>query len=368
MDTLASAIESVAARARRYGERRLGEQNTKATLVEPMLEALGWDIRDPDEVHREYRPTGKDSPVDYALKLRRKPRLFLEAKGLGETLTDRRWIAQVLGYAIVAGVEWCVLTDGNEYCFFNATAPVDAEEKLLCRVRLADATLEEASRILSLMSRANLEQNLLDVLWVSNFVDRRVNAALRDILATPSRSIVRLVMQRAPKLSAKQIAESIRRLDIRIESPPAMPAAAAPQVKAAKRGAKKRKRSSRRTPTAYSVSLLDLISAGVLKPPVRLHRRYNGQEVEATLLPDGQVEFRGTAYSSCSAAAEAARAAVSGRKMNTNGWSFWQHADAAGTLTTLEATRRRYMEQRSEGAGGAAGLRLSGGSGASRSA
>src|SRR5688572_33489451 len=101
------AIRTIADKLPRFRDRRLGEQNTKASLIEPILEALGWDIRDPDEVHREFRPISKDSPVDYALKLIRKPRLFLEAKGLGEDLSDRKWVTQVLGYAVVAGVEWC---------------------------------------------------------------------------------------------------------------------------------------------------------------------------------------------------------------------------------------------------------------------
>ena len=71
-----ASVRTIAERARKYRDRGLGEQNSKASLIEPLLEALGWDIRDPDEVHREFRPTSKDSPVDYALKLLRKPRLL----------------------------------------------------------------------------------------------------------------------------------------------------------------------------------------------------------------------------------------------------------------------------------------------------
>ena len=83
---LREAITEVVAKIRRFLDRTLGEQNTKASLIEHILEALGWDVRDPDEVHREFKPTPKDCPVDYALKLLREPRLFLEAKGLGRTL------------------------------------------------------------------------------------------------------------------------------------------------------------------------------------------------------------------------------------------------------------------------------------------
>jgi hypothetical protein len=161
---LQGAIREAAERIRRFQDRKLGEQNTKASLIEPILEALGWDIRDPDEVHREYKPTPRDSPVDYSLSLLRKPRLFVEAKGLGEQLSDRKWIAQVLGYAVVAGVEWCILTDGDEYRFYNATAAVDAEDKLFCQIRLSDAQDAQAAETLSLISRNNMEGNRLDEL------------------------------------------------------------------------------------------------------------------------------------------------------------------------------------------------------------
>ncbi|MET0236812.1 MAG: hypothetical protein ABW224_19340 [Kibdelosporangium sp.] len=45
----------------------------------------------------------------------RTPRLFIEAKGLGENLDDPRWANQTISYAAVAGVEWVALTDGAEW-------------------------------------------------------------------------------------------------------------------------------------------------------------------------------------------------------------------------------------------------------------
>src|SRR5262249_36421682 len=220
---LQGVIKDTVALIRRFQERGLGEQNTKASLIEPVLEALGWAIRDPDEVHREYKPTPKDNPVDYALTLLRTPRLFVEAKGLGETLADRKWIAQVLGYATVAGVEWCVLTDGDEYRFYNATAAVDAEEKLFCRVHLTVDKVDDVAKTLTLISRSNMEENILDVLWSAHFVDRRVKQAIQEMFSSADRRLVRVIRQREPKLTPKDIAESLRRLDIRIESPAPSP-------------------------------------------------------------------------------------------------------------------------------------------------
>lgn len=346
MATLVDAIGLVVARARKYGDRGLGEQNTKASMIEPILEALGWDIRDPDEVHREFRPTGRDSPVDYALKLMRKPRLFLEAKGLGETLADRRWIAQVLGYATVAGVEWCVLTDGDEFRFYNATAPIDAEEKMFCRVRLTEGDADAAARTLGLLSRSNLEQNLLDAMWMSHFVDRRVKTALREMLAVPTKTIVKLLRQQVPKLTPKQISDSIRRLDIRIESPAVtLPQPAAARSRGAKASKKQGPRVARRSDKAApSVSLPELIQAGLLSPPVRLFCRYKGRDLEAKVLGDGQVEFNGEKYASCSTAAELARGTVTGRRMNTNGWVFWKLIGTSGKAVRLDSLRKQFQQ------------------------
>jgi len=100
----------------------------------------------------------------------------------------------------------------------------------------------------------------------------------------------------------------------------------------------------RRSRVDIGVTLPDLIAAGLLTPPLKLFRKYKGQMVEATLLPDGKVEFRGVQYDTCSAAAEAARQAVVGRRMNTNGWDFWQYRDAAGKRLCLDDARKRLVK------------------------
>ena len=46
---------------RAQGE-RLNEQDTKATLIEPVLRALGWKVEDVDEVRREYTAKRRDRP------------------------------------------------------------------------------------------------------------------------------------------------------------------------------------------------------------------------------------------------------------------------------------------------------------------
>jgi uncharacterized protein (DUF1810 family)/predicted type IV restriction endonuclease len=216
-------VREIADRVRRYREqfrdRGMGEANTKASLIEPILEALGWNIRDVDEVYREFRPNPKDNPVDYCLRLQRDTRLLIEAKGLGEDMRDRRWIAQTLGYATMAGAKWCVLTDGDEYLIYNATAAVDADAKLFCRIKLSNGRDQEAASTLSLISRGNVEKDVLSSLWKSHFVDRRVKSTLRKLVDTADRKLVLLIRKRTDDLTPKEIVASLRRLDIRIEAP-----------------------------------------------------------------------------------------------------------------------------------------------------
>jgi hypothetical protein len=172
-DTIKDCVE----RLDRYTRQaqRIGEQNTKASLIEPVIKALGWDVLDPDEVHREYRRRSADNPVDYALLIMRTPRLFIEAKGLGENLDDPRWANQTISYAAVASVEWVALTDGSEWRIYNAHAPVPIEQKLFRSVRLAE-DIDQAAEVLTLLGRDDLRDNRIQELWKSYFVDRRFRA------------------------------------------------------------------------------------------------------------------------------------------------------------------------------------------------
>jgi hypothetical protein len=103
------------------------------------------------------------------------------------------------------------------------------------------------------------------------------------------------------------------------------------------------------------VALADLIAGGILTPPLKLFRKYKGKRLEATLLGGGAVEFQGQRYDTCSGAAEAARATVSGRRMNTNGWTFWQYQGADGKKRTLRDARHRVLPAHSEDTSGQKG-------------
>jgi len=343
-ETLAERVCTLRARIEQVRKRKdsIGESNTKAVLVGPLLSALGWDLEDLDEVRLEYKRKPQDNPVDYALFLLRTPRLFVEAKALDTDLGDRKWISQTLGYATVVGVEWCVLTDGNEYRIYNAHAPVDVEEKLFRAVRVTSGTEEEhALETLGLLSKDKLGENLLETLWKSHFVDRRVGAALDEIMSEDNAGLVRLIRRRQPDLSPSEIRESLGRADVRVE----FPVVPVPDKKPTPTTRKPRPAVSQRT------RLVDLLETGLATAPLELQRVYKGTLLKATVLPDGKVSFAGTAYNSLSTAAGEARRSVSGdvfarRRPQTNGWTFWQYRDPdSGRLQEIDLLRRKLTER-----------------------
>jgi hypothetical protein len=179
MRALSQTLQDVRARiGRSRGSRKLGEQNTKATLIEPVLRALGWDVEDIEAVHREFKVKPRDKPVDYALLVLRTPRLIVEAKALGEDLCDRRWASQIMGYASVAGAEGVVLTNGDEWRIYNGHAAVSVDEKLFRAVKASDES-PHVIETLELLAQDRMEENRIEVLWRAHFVDRQVRAASR---------------------------------------------------------------------------------------------------------------------------------------------------------------------------------------------
>lgn len=358
--TLTSVLPKLRQRIKKIRNRTesIGEQNTKATLIEPLLSTLGWDVEDVDEVSREYRRKSQDNPVDYALFMLRSPRLFVEAKGLEKDLSDRKWISQVLGYATVVGVEWCVLTNGDEYRLYNAHAPVDVEQKLFRVVRLSDSDQEEyALDTLELLSKEKMGDNLLNVLWKAHFIDRHVSMALKALLQNDDAGLIRLIRKRTPELAPAEIRDSLKRADIRIDFPLVSISSqsavsveqdeissTAPPMDAGQQSQRSRK--------AKGVQVADLIRAGVINAPLKIEKEYLGSHLEALIQADGTITFDGVAYSSPSTVAGMARKSVIGSPEDegfppTNGWTFWKYRDSStGRLEEIAMLRQRYLDTR----------------------
>jgi len=356
MNDLTSVLSQVRDRVARYRGQAIGEENTKTALIDPVLRALGWDLEDLDEVRHEYRRKPGDNPVDYALLLLRTPRLFVEAKALGENLVDHRWAGQFIGYAGVAGVEWVAVTDGNEWCIYNAHATVPIEEKLFRRVVIG-ADEPGAATTLSLLSKGQLQDNQIDALWKSDFVDRQVRDALGHLFGPePERALVRLIRSKAPALSPAEVRASLGRVrttfDFPIVTAPAGHAVAAspsPPSTPAHPGAPAPPAAPAPGTPWRHVRLGQLIESGLVRPPLDLEHRYQGAALTARIDGPSAVVFAGATYDSLSTAGGVARRSVSDAGGDraypqTNGWTFWQYRRPDGTLGVLDELRQELFE------------------------
>jgi hypothetical protein len=348
MATLEEALAQVRARIERSKSRHLNEENTKTSLIGPVLRALGWDIEDVDEVHHEYKRRPADNPVDYALFLKESPRLFIEAKALGHNLDDRRWVNQIMSYASVAGVEWIILTDGDEYRIYNSHAAVPIEEKLFRHVRVSNNS-ERPEEALSLLAKASVQKDEIGMYWQTDFVDRRVQAAVERLLAqNPDPEIVSLIAEKVRNLSKDDIKASLSRAHIRFDFPavPNLIPLHVPQHDMAPQT--QQQISSSSIKRWYGVSLTQLIASGLIKPPMQLEHNRGDHRLIAQLESDGRIAWQGNAYPSLSAAGGAALTSIIGRnakgaKRATDGWEFWSFRDVDGSLKAIDDLRQRYL-------------------------
>lgn len=347
MDGLHKAIDEVRLRIEQHQGKNIGEQNTKAVLINPVLRALGWDLEDLDEVVLEYKRKAMDNPVDYALMLQRTPRLFIEAKPLDGNLNDPKWAGQIMAYATVAGVQWVALTDGNEYQLYNSHAPVPVEEKLFKRTRLADGT--DTAETLQLLSKERMQQGLISAMWKAHFVDEQVKTALNSLLKPePSTALIRLIRKHSPNLGPAEIREGLTRMEVRFDFPsaPAQEAAGTPPETQTGR---KKAGGTGGTPWR-EVTLTDLVGERQLNLPVELRKTYKRVQLSGRIESDGRVSFGGKRYDSLSMAAAHARRTIIGNPEGrpypqTNGWTFWHFLDVDGVWSELDVLRRRLWKK-----------------------
>jgi len=218
MDKLLALIDEVHTRLDEWRRQDLNEATTRRILVDRLLEALGWDIYDPSEVQYEF-PTIDGRPVDYALKLNRRPVLLVEAKPLGDPLDDVKSQAQIVRYGAAQGVTWCILTNGVRWRIYRSIEAGPAPEKLMFEVSLdpkdspQTAPAELAQR-LRRFSREEMARGTLDALGEQTFTDGKVRKALQALMRQPPRRLLNLIREQIddPALTSRRIRDSLVRL------------------------------------------------------------------------------------------------------------------------------------------------------------
>lgn len=198
------------------GMSSLNESDTKSTIIEPILEEIGWDIRDPRIVTREYH-TVAGTYVDYALMVDNEPKLLMEAKPLGSNLDHDKYTAQVVSYANNEGVGWCVLTDGIIWRIFKTDESVKGDRKLAFEINLMEIDDPDAKVLerLQLLSLESVSRGELHNLGSQMFFDSKVWAILEEILKTQDQALVNILQRKMKAFGVRAPSAEIRESLIR---------------------------------------------------------------------------------------------------------------------------------------------------------
>jgi len=86
----------------------LNEEATKQSIILPILQLLGWQVFDADEVYPEF--SIEKTRVDYALRNGTINKVFIEVKRINEDLEKHQ--EQLLTYSFRQGVNLSILTNG----------------------------------------------------------------------------------------------------------------------------------------------------------------------------------------------------------------------------------------------------------------
>ncbi len=194
MNTLAEITARTHQIAQRYQGKGLTEQDTKNALIEPVLAALGWPKSDLERVRAEYRQTSKSNPVDYALLNNDRPVLFVEAKALDKSIEEHKFIAQVLSYANVAGVDWALITNGLQWDLYSVFARVQARQKRFFSTTLDDPDFKTW---MQWITPARLEGNELERFWRLVVAERQVRETLIRLFGERNDALLSLLAKEA---------------------------------------------------------------------------------------------------------------------------------------------------------------------------
>jgi predicted type IV restriction endonuclease len=225
MNNLLGRIESLQTKLERHRNTDLKETPTRTIFIDPLLESLGWDVENWDDVELEH-PTIDGKSVDYALKIDGKAVLLVEAKPLNDPLIDVKAITQVVGYAANDGIEWCILTNGEKYRVYCTREKAAAPEKLLFEVSLdtkenGGLTNQQVAECLSRLSKDSIANGVLDKIGEDFFTKGRIRKALDKLFQEPPSSLIREIRNAISDESIKpaQVKKIIGELWVEKSSP-----------------------------------------------------------------------------------------------------------------------------------------------------
>ena len=134
------------------------ETAVRDQLINPILDELGWKIKNPNYVQPNSRNDEGKIP-DYTLFKNGKRVLIVEAKNLSIEIKDDKIIAQLVEYCYNPGIGFGVITNGLKWLLFN-TFQKNPSERIVWFIDLNDPDINLTNTIRKFKTIAydNIEQ------------------------------------------------------------------------------------------------------------------------------------------------------------------------------------------------------------------
>ncbi|TET44827.1 hypothetical protein E3J62_09230 [candidate division TA06 bacterium] len=185
--------------------------------IERVLESLmGYDAFKHISRERAIRGAGETEHVDFTLQVEEgeeaKPVIMLEIKRVNVDLS-RKHLRQVSSYAIDAGCEWILLTNGKEWQLHHVSFGQPPVTKLIHSWNLAVDDVSGLARRFELISHRSVKKGKLDQVWQKTNVLNPRNL-LEAMLSENSLRLLRRELRKDSGilLSPEDIVSGVRRM------------------------------------------------------------------------------------------------------------------------------------------------------------
>ena len=183
----------------------LDEASVKQGVILRILNALGWDTFDIEEVRPEHSVGIRR--VDYVLRPDGRNKVFLEAKRPNEDLGNHA--PQLLDYSFREGVSLAVLTNGLNWWFYLPLREGSWEERRFGVIDLRNQDVSQtADSLIDFLSRENVRsgtavqnaESHLAKVWKARRIDETLPRAWKQLIADPDDLLVELLNEKVKEL------------------------------------------------------------------------------------------------------------------------------------------------------------------------
>jgi type I restriction-modification system DNA methylase subunit len=218
-ETLRSLVEKLEREKLAGKLEQYNESETKNGFIEPLLQLLGWDTQNRNEVGLEENISG--GRVDYSLKINGSPKVYVEAKPPRVKLTGEEVVTQAITYGYnKRTVNWVLLTDFTEFRLFDVTIrPTKRNVEAGLRLDLTSQQYLDRFDELWLLSKESVESGLLDRTLLPKKLAKLRRPVDKEILDDMQRwreLLAKNIYKNQPEITEAQLKEHVQRILDRI--------------------------------------------------------------------------------------------------------------------------------------------------------